>query len=348
MISRSITPKLLRAFDTPFETTLDFALPPSAQSAPVFTVSETAWAVAPAGACEEAFSWEQESGAKWLQVTRTPSEYYLSFPGYVDVLVSRDAKRVLFHRGPGIPWPTIEHLLVDHVIPLVLSLSGESVVHCSAVASRGGALVFTGKTGQGKSTLAAALALSGCPLLSDDSLLLRRAGREIMAFPSYPSLRLWPEDTQHFEQLGAEISDVAHYTSKKRLRMDARRGAFAEKPIKTTALYVLANAAAPDGPLQQSCPGPDGDTAIAISKLSAREAFMELVQNSIQMDRVDRVSLKAQSEKLAVLANAIPAFRLSYPHDHALLPKVVDAVLEHAASLARADFQNDTEKSRVS
>ena len=114
--------------------------------------------------------------------------------------------------------------------------------------------------------------------------------------------------------------------------MDARHGSFAEKPVKTTALYILANAAAaPDGPLPQSCS--DGDTAIAIRKLSARETFMELVQNSIQMDRVERVSLKAQSEKLAVLANAIPAFRLSYPHEHALLPKVVDAVLEHAASL---------------
>jgi hypothetical protein len=326
---------------------LDFALPPSAKSAPVFTVSETVWAVAPTGACEEAFSWELESGTKWLQVTRTASDYFLSFPGYVDVLVSRDAKRVLFHRGPGIPWSTIEHLLVDHVIPLVLSLSGESVLHCSAVASRGGALVFTGKTGQGKSTLAAALALSGCPLLSDDSLLLRRAGREIMAFPSYPSLRLWPEDTRHFEQLGAAISDVAHYTSKKRLRMDSRHSSFAEKPVKTTALYVLANAAAaPDGPLPQSCRGADGEKTIAISKLSAREAFMELVQNSIQMDRVERDSLKAQSEKLAVLANAIPAFRLSYPHDHALLPKVVDAVLEHAASLGSIRFATERRRAR--
>lgn len=349
MISSSITPRLLRAFDIPFETALDFALPPSARSAPAFTVSETARAVGPAGACEEAFSWELESGATWLRVVRTASDYYLSFPGYVDVLVSCDAKRVLFHRGLGIPWSTVEHLLVDHVIPLVLSLSGESVLHCSAVASRGGALVFTGKTGQGKSTLAAALALRGCPLLSDDSLLLRPAGRQIMAFPSYPSLRLWPEDTRLFEQLGAEISDVAHYTSKKRLRMDASHGSFAEMPVKTKALYILANAAADlDGLLPHTCPDADGDTAIAIRKLSAREAFMELVQNSIQMDRVERVSLKAQSEKLAVLANAIPAFRLSYPHNHALLPKVVDAILEHAASLGRRDFQRETETSEVS
>ena len=264
------------------------------------------------------------------------------------MLVSRDAKRVLFHRRPGIPWSTVEHLLVDHVIPLVLSLSGESVLHCSAVASRGGALVFTGKTGQGKSTLAATLALRGCPLLSDDSLLLRPAERQIMAFPSYPSLRLWPEDTRLFEQLGAEISDVAHYTSKKRLRMDASHGSFAEMPVKTTALYILANAAAGlDGLLPHSCPDADGDAAIAIRKLSAREAFMELVQNSIQMDRVERVSLKAQSEKLAVLANAIPAFRLSYPHDHALLPKVVDTVLEHAALAKGTRFPTETEKPEV-
>lgn len=313
---------------------MDFALPPSANSAPAFTISESALPVAPDGPCEEVFSWELESGATWLQVTRTASDFYLSFPGYVDVLVSCGGERVLFHRGPGIPWPTIEHLLVDQVIPRVLSLSGEFVLHSSAVVSRGGALVFTGKTGQGKSTLAAAFALRGCPLLTDDSLLLRQAGGEIMAYPSYPSLRLWPEDTPHFEQLGAEISDVAHYTSKKRLRMDARGGSFAEKPVKTAALFILANgAAAPEGTPVQNGPRPEGDAAITISKLSPREAFMELVQHSIQMDTNERGSLKAQTEKIAALANAIPAFRLSYPHDRALLPKVVDTVLEHAASL---------------
>jgi hypothetical protein len=291
------------------------------------------------------FSWELDSGATWLRVTRTASDFYLRFPGYLDVLASHRGERVLFHRAPAIPWPTIEHLLVNQVIPLVLSLSGEFVLHSSAVVSPGGALVFTGKTGQGKSTLAAALAVRGCPLLTDDSLLLRQTGRQVMAVPSYPSLRLWPEDTRHFEQLGAEISDVAHYTSKKRLRMDACRGSFAEKPVNTAALYVLTNdAGAPEGFVPQGGRGPDASAAITISKLSSREAFMELVQHSIQMDRNDKVSLKAQTEKIAVLANTIPAFRLSYPHDHALLPKVVDTVLEHAASLAPIRF-SDAEKS---
>ena len=328
-------PRSLRIFDIPFETALDFALPPSAGSAPAFTVSESVRPVAPDGPCEDVFSSELESGAKWLQVTRTASDYYLSFPEYVDVLVSCGGKRVVFHRRPGIPWPTIEHLLVDQVMPFVLSLSGDSVLHCSAVAAPSGALVFTGKTGQGKSTLAAALAMHGCPLLTDDSLLLRQAGPEIMAIPGYPSLRLWPEDTRHFEGLGAEISDVAHYTSKKRLRMGARRSSFSDRPVKTAGLYILANPAGGE---------PANGADIEIERLSPREAFVELVQNSIQMDTVGKGSLKAQSERLAVLANAIPAFRLLYPRDHALLPKLVDTVLDHASSLKPIRFSERNEE----
>ena len=338
-----LPPRSLRLFDISFATDLDFALPPSASSTPAFTIFESAAPVIPESPCEEVFKWETESGVTWLEVTSTASDYFLHFPGYANVRVSRDAKRVVFHREPGIPWMTLEHLLLDQAIPLVLSLAGKFVLHCSAVASPAGALVFSGKAGQGKSTLAAAFALRGFPLLTDDSLLLRPEGRAIMSYPSYPSLRLWPEDTRHFEQLGGEISEVAHYTSKKRLRLDTGRGSFAERPVKTAALYLLANATGAEGrPLRQDRPRSRGNAPVSIVKLSAREAFMELVQNSLHMDPAGRVSLKAQTERMAVLANAIPAFRLSYPHEHALLPNVVEKVLAHAASLEPLHLHQET------
>ncbi len=336
----------MRLFDTSFETALDFALPVSTSSTPAFTLSESAEPVMSEGPREEVFSWELESGETWLQVTREPSHYLLSFPGYADVRVSRDAKQIAFNRAPGMPWTTLEHLLLDQVIPLVLSLTGECVLHCSAVAAPTGALVFAGQAGQGKSTLAAALAMSGCPLLTDDSLIVRQTGGEIIAVPSYPSLRLWPEDTRHFEELGADICDVAHYTSKKKLRIDRCAGVFSDRPLKIAALYVLADPA--DGEAVDAALG-DGAPAdpvrvhpcssvvadVEIEKLSPRDAFMELLQNSIHLDRTGKASLKSQSERLAAIANTIPAFRLSYPRDHALLPEVVQAVIAHADCLKR-------------
>ncbi len=335
----------VRLFDTSFETTLDFALPVSADSMPAFTLTESAEPVLSDGPSEEVFSWELESGATWLQVRKTVSDYGMTFPGYADVRVSRDAKRVVFHREPGLPWSTLEHLLLDQVPPLVVSLSGGCVLHCSAVAAPTGALVFAGQAGQGKSTLAAALALSGCSLLTDDALLLRQVREEIMAVPSYPSLRLWPDDTRHFRQLDAEICDVAHYTSKKKLRISRHAGLFAERPVRAAAVYILTE---PVGSEAVGGEAVGGEAArvhpcssvvadVEIEKLSPREAFMELLQNSIHLDRTGKGSLKAQSEKLTALANAIPCFRLSYPRDHALLPDVVKAVLAHAGNVKREE-----------
>src|SRR5262249_52962005 len=78
------------------------------------------------------------------------------------------------------------------VIPRVLHLRGTTCLHASAVLLDGKLLAFSGASGAGKSTIAAALAARGCQLVSDDVLPLRVTPTCLLAGPGLPELRLYP------------------------------------------------------------------------------------------------------------------------------------------------------------
>ncbi|WCM28759.1 hypothetical protein NDN01_07590 [Sphingomonas sp. QA11] len=73
-------------------------------------------------------------------------------------------------------------------------LNGLVPLHASAVSHAGGVYAFTGVSGEGKSTLAAALARRGLTVCSDDVLVLDLTEPgEVMAVPGHRRLKLWAD-----------------------------------------------------------------------------------------------------------------------------------------------------------
>ena len=68
------------------------------------------------------------------------------------------------------------------------------VLHAGAIAAKGGAILFTGPSGIGKSTLTAALHQRGYPFLADDICAISLTGPEPAVICGFPRLKLW-EDT---------------------------------------------------------------------------------------------------------------------------------------------------------
>lgn len=68
-----------------------------------------------------------------------------------------------------------EHSLVNAVLATFLGLRGEICLHAAAVAKDGGAIVFTGPSGIGKSTRAWRMVSQGWELMSDDVVVIRRS-----------------------------------------------------------------------------------------------------------------------------------------------------------------------------
>jgi hypothetical protein len=85
--------------------------------------------------------------------------------------------------------PEWRRVLLDSVLATASLLSGYEALHAAAVLGPDGAVALMGRTGGGKTTLAAELLRRGHPLFCDDVLALSRDGG-ILAHPAPPVMNL--------------------------------------------------------------------------------------------------------------------------------------------------------------
>jgi hypothetical protein len=115
--------------------------------------------------------------AAWCSVTGS----YLFDPG---------ARRVWGEPAAGARLDSFEHRVVASMLPLMLSMLGDLVVHAAALVIEGRAVLFCGESGSGKSTLALALAHQGHALVSEDGVALTFDGDSAVAWPGPLGVRM--------------------------------------------------------------------------------------------------------------------------------------------------------------
>lgn len=96
--------------------------------------------------------------------------------------------------GPATHPAEIDLFCEGSIAAAVAALNGLYPFHGSSVVRNGHAIVFTGPSGAGKTTLCAALALAGYPLLADDLCVLEEAERgPPVVLPGRKQPKLWPD-----------------------------------------------------------------------------------------------------------------------------------------------------------
>lgn len=260
--------------------------------------------------------WRIGRGAPWLSFAREGDAYLLRFPSLADFLVRNDGRVVRARASRGVPPDTLQHLLIDQVLPLALSRRGRLVLHASAVHLPGiGAIAFAGSAGRGKSTLAAGLASCGGRILTDDCAAIERIDGVPHVHPSYPGLRLWP-DTHARAAHSSGGPRVAHYTRKRRVDGTALRFQAEASPLR--ALFLLGS---------RDSSGP----AIAVRRSRAAARLIELVKYAYVLDVEDRGELSRVFDGLASLATGVPIMTLRVRHGLTRLPEVAHAIASHVA-----------------
>lgn len=269
--------------------------------------------------------WQDDSGEAGMRVRGEPSHceqpaYRLRVPGLADFIIAPGSLSIGIEPRKRTDPDTLEHLLLDQVLPRVLAASGELVVHASAAVIEGRAALFLGRSGWGKSTLAGMMAAAGNTPLSDDCLLVRPANGEVSVLGTYPSLRLNPDSLRHLHGEKPASKAVAYYTEKQRVQA-ASPGIGA---CPAAAIYLIEE------------PGLDAAVEASIRPLPPPSACMALLEHGFRLDLGNRAETTRTLELAAAVSRCLPAFSLAYPRDYGQRDALVAAITRHCASLTAA------------
>lgn len=253
-----------------------------------------------------------------LSLAQLGTDYWLRMPDLADFLFQPDAGRILVAPDACADDTTLEHLLVDQVLPRLLAHRGHLVLHASAVTLHGRHALFLGKSGWGKSTLAGLLQQRGHAVHSDDCVQLRVADGRHEAVPTYPSLRLYPDSLDTLFPDTVSTAPVASYSEKLRVPLQRPEGTNSAVPV--AALYVLVDPAT-------------AGAAVRISALRPSQACQALIGHSFRLDLGDRAGNAAHLARCAAMVNDVPVFRLDYQRDFTQSAALVEAITRHLSSL---------------
>src|SRR5712664_60268 len=165
--------------------------------------------------------------------------------------------------------------LLGPVMGFVLRLRGITCLHASAIALGDCAIALAGSPGAGNSTLAAAFARNGFPVLSDDVVALADVGRQFLAQPGYPRVNLWPDSVHSVFGPDDTLPRITPTWDKRYLGLGQNGCSFAAEPLPLRAVYIL-------GTREATLALP------VIEEVAGSEAFMALVANTYVNYLLDR------------------------------------------------------------
>jgi hypothetical protein len=210
--------------------------------------------------------------------------------------------------------------LLGSIMGFVLRLRGITCLHSSAIAVGDYAIAFAGSAGAGKSTLAAAFAKRGFPVLSDDILALTEEEADLHVEPGYPRLNLWSDSVRSLFGHEDALPTITPTWDKRYLALDKGGCQFARKPLPLRAIYFLDAREA-------------GLSEPVIEEVVHREAFMALVANTYGNYLLDRDMRTREFDLLGRVAVTIPMRRVRCSANLSAFTSLCETIIADASRL---------------
>jgi hypothetical protein len=224
-----------------------------------------------------------------------------------------DGREVIFEPEYGVPAARCAGFLQGMVIGMLLNQRGGIALHASAVAVSGKAVLFCGASGEGKSTLAAAVSMRGRGMISDDvsSITFDRAGHPFVS-----------ADGRQLKLTNSSI-DALHLNARRREAvLEKSDKTYVSPPVRWTgadlpvgAIYLLrSRAGSPD----------------SITPLESAAALQELNRNAYRPGLIRRTGHAPRyfAASLRIVQQA-SVFTYNRERELARLPELASALERH-------------------
>lgn len=198
-------------------------------------------------------------------------------------------------------------------------LSGHGVLHASAVSREEHTIGFIGRSGQGKSTLAALLCTAGAELVTDDVLPVVGLDPVTVALGS-PEVRLRPIAATLAPGLDLDNEDRERASADRRRLVNFRSSESPEEVRRLDALFI---------------PAPNRENRLEMERLGGREALLAVMSFPRLMGWRDPAVLQRQFVVAGALAQQVPVFVAHVPWGPPFRPDAVDAIWAAVSGSAR-------------
>ncbi|NEO02804.1 MAG: hypothetical protein F6K50_48010 [Moorea sp. SIO3I7] len=243
-----------------------------------------------------------------LQVERKEAVVYVKEAGVF--LVQGGCKIVV------IPAPDVDELklrlaLVGTVMAILLQQRSPLVLHASAVEIDGKAVLFLGNSGEGKSTIAAALQAQGYAVVADDIAPVSWEEGKAMLAPGFPQIKISREVA---EVLGYDWESLWQLHPKLEKRGLRLRRNFPQRSLPISRIYLLASG-----------------SEVKCEPMKKQAKLIALMQHSELMKLFSSGEVM-QFESCASLAQSCEVICLRRPRNLSLLSELVKVVEEDVCS----------------
>ncbi|MFZ2959948.1 MAG: hypothetical protein WA705_23965 [Candidatus Ozemobacteraceae bacterium] len=209
--------------------------------------------------------------------------------------------------------PDIRLFLLGSVFGALLQQRGYLTLHGASVVINGKGILFTGKAGIGKSTLAAAFHSKGFRILTDDVCAIK-IGEDKLPYikPGFPSLKLWKDAADKLGRNVDGLEPVKKDMDKYRVNAESQ---CSEEPIALSEIYIL---------------GVQNSNDIEILPVKDMDRIMPLIRNTYRYHYLHGHGMKPlHFKQCAAVAGKVRIFRVLRPETGFLLDELVRAIEEN-------------------
>ncbi len=242
--------------------------------------------------------------ASWV-INARPGDVHGWAPG-VGAFRVRSGREILIDLIKDADERAVRLAIVGPFLGVILAQRGHLVLHASTVAIGGRAVSFFGQSGQGKSTLTAALTLAGHRLVADDLTVIDTRHVPPRIRPGFPRIKLWPDSVSALEQDVAALPLIHPERSKRSLQLQE----FAREPVPMVRCYQL-----------------QAGREISIEPLAGSIGVLALVQSTYQSYWMADAGMTADNLiQCGALARSGVLRVLTRPKHFAELPSLIAAI----------------------
>jgi hypothetical protein len=204
--------------------------------------------------------------------------------------------------------------LLGPIAGFLLRLRSTTSLHASIVDIDGSAAAIAGPPGAGKSTTAAAFALAGYPVLTDDLAALDEHGGRFVARPAYPRVRLWPDSAEFLLGDAGALPHLTPNWDKLYLSLGQDGAAYGGAPLPLRVLYLLG-------------PREEGYAAPRVEAISYADAFVELTAHLYTSPALRPATRREDFAFVGRLLSAVPVRRAVPSVAPSRLPQLLEAIV---------------------